>query len=153
MSDLQHENLHVSYLGDVSPGELSFPRRYTLTHSDLSGEMFLTIGREYNSRQYAGLYSRLMRDEILGELKKDPEGLSLHVYGHVSGGCAFGGARWRNDLLHYHMPAVIEAFHFGESQLISREPKIDKARVWVHFASHRARFNRVEDWGVFSKYG
>jgi hypothetical protein len=152
MSDLQHEKVHISFLDGVSPQQLSFPRKYTLTHSDFTGEMFLSIGRKYNTKQYSGFYTRLMRDEVLGELKKDSEGIALHVYGHVSGGCAFGGARWRNDLLHYHMPSVIEAFHFGERQMISLHPEIDTARVWIHFLSRLARYNRVEDWGIFSKY-
>jgi hypothetical protein len=152
MSDLQHEKLHISFLDGVSPQQLSFPRRYTLTHSDFTGEMFLSIGREYNTKQYSGFYTRLMRDEVLAELKNNSEGIALHVYGHVSGGCVFGGAGWRNDILHYHMASVIEAFNFGERQLISIQPEIDRAHVWVHFSSHRDRYNRVEDWGVFSKY-
>jgi hypothetical protein len=152
MSDRKHEKLHISFLEGISPGELSFPRKYTLTHSDFTGEMFLSIDGKYNARQYSGFYSRLMRDEVLAELKKDPEGIALHVYGHVSGGCAFGGARWRNDLLHYHMPSVIKVLRYGERQMISMNPEVDRAHVWVHFSSHRARYNRVEDWGVFSKY-
>ena len=42
-------------------------RRYTLTHSDTTGELFLTIAPEFDPGQVSGWYTRFMRDEVLGE--------------------------------------------------------------------------------------
>lgn len=39
------------------------PRAYTLTHSDRTGDLFLSIGPKHDEAQVAGLYTRLMRDE------------------------------------------------------------------------------------------
>jgi len=69
MGELYAQKLHVTFHAGTSPGILEFPRCYTLTHSDRTGDLFLTIGAKYDQKQIAGLYTRLMRDEVLAELK------------------------------------------------------------------------------------
>jgi hypothetical protein len=132
--------------------ELSLPRKYTLTHSDATGDLFLSIGAEYDQKQIAGFYTRLMRDEVLAEIINEGQELSLHVYCHVSGGIVFGTAGWRNDILHGHMRMVIEALRYGDRELFHAHPEINEALVKVHFISNRAKYNRIEDWGLIQVY-
>jgi magnesium dechelatase len=152
MSDLLPEKLHVTLQGGTPVGEFSLPRRYTLTHSDLTGDLFLTIGAAYDHRQISGIYTRLMRDAVLAEWQKDRTGPSLHVYCHVSGGLAIGSAHWRNDLLLTHMRSVIEALYHGDRDLAAKVPELAGARVWVHFGSNEPSYDRVEDWGLLRSY-
>jgi hypothetical protein len=154
MSDLQPEKLHVTFQQgtDPRPAQFSLPRRYTLTHSDRTGDLFLTIGADYDRKQIAGLYTRLMRDEILAEWAQNGQGLGMNIYCHVSGGFAFGTARWRNGILLHHMRTVIEALCYGDHELISRHPALEDAKVQVHFESNQPRYNRVEDWGRIQIY-
>jgi hypothetical protein len=81
------EKLTVSYINDSSSSgpAPALPRRYTLTHNDMTGALKLTIGREYNTEQIAGFYTRLLRDEITAEWVQSSTGPSLHVHCHVSG--------------------------------------------------------------------
>ena len=44
MSKFQPEKLNVSYKDEIRTKTFLFPRKYTLTHSDESGELFLSIG-------------------------------------------------------------------------------------------------------------
>ena len=37
------------------------PRRYTLTHNDLTGELQLSVGACYNTAQISSWYNRLIR--------------------------------------------------------------------------------------------
>jgi len=67
MSRLKPEKLHVRFAAGVTPDEPITPRRYTLTHSDATGDLYLTIGPDYDRRQISGWYTRLMRDEVLAE--------------------------------------------------------------------------------------
>ena len=153
MSELRPEKLQVTFHEATSAQELSLPRRYTLTHSDVTGDLFLTIGADYDRKQISGFYTRLMRDEVLAELTDDEQGLSLHVYCHVSGGFVFGSAGWRNNILHHHMRMVIEALYHGDRELFASNPELKQVKVWVHFASNRTRYNQVEDWGFVRSYG
>ena len=95
MTRLNPEKLHVTFLPGMNAGSLETPRYYTLTHSDTTGDLFLSIGPTYHKKQISGLYTRLMRDEVLAEFKNDSEEASLSVYCHVSGGFVFGRAKWR----------------------------------------------------------
>ena len=152
MSELNPSKLHVTFYKDAPRCELILPRRYTLTHSDTTGDLFLSIGVAYDQKQISGWYTRLMRDEVLAEFKEENDVFSLHVYCHVSGGIVFGPAGWRNEILHHHMRMVIEALRYGDRELVSAYPQLDDAKVRVHFSSRQDRYNQVEDWGLFREY-
>jgi len=152
MSELHPEKLHVTFHQGTNSLELSLPRRFTLTHSDTSGDLFLSIGSEYDQKQISGFYTRFMRDEVLAELKQDGRILSLHVYCHVSGGLVFGSARWRFEIFHHHMRMVLEAFRYGDRELIASHPDLDQSLIKVHYSSNHKRYDRVEDWGAFQEY-
>jgi hypothetical protein len=152
MSALDPQKLHVTFKTGASARSLQLPRRYTLTHSDLTGELSLTIGEAYDQKQIGGLYTRLMRDEVLAEWKDSDGWPGLHVYCHVSGGIVLGSAGWRNEILHYHMPMVLEAFRYGDQELFSLRPELENVPVSVHFASNHKRYHQTEEWGQIQKY-
>ena len=152
MTRLEKEKLHVTYAGGTNPERLSYPRRYTLTHSDRTGDLFLTIGGDYNRKQISGLYTRLMRDEVIAELKEDEDGPSLHVYCHVSGGFSFGGGRWRESIFRSEMPLVLEALRYGDRTLFDSNKELDDAPVRIHFQMAKSKNNKVEQWGVAADY-
>lgn len=152
MSRLRPEKLHVNFAAGVTPTELTVPRRYTLTHSDTTGELFLTIGAAYDKAQISGWYTRLMRDEVLAEWREEGEVLSLHVFCHVSGGMAFGPAGWRYAIFQHEIPLVLESFRHGDRRLFETLPGLDQAPVVVHFASGRRRYRRTERWGTMADY-
>ena len=152
MRELNPAKLHVTFLEGTSVRDPDLPRRYTLTHSDSTGDLFLTIGADYDRRQISGFYTRLMRDEVLAELKNDGQEISLLIYCHVSGGLVFGPAGWRNGIFRHHMRMVLEALRYGERELISAHPELDEIKILVHFISNHDRYNKVEDWGNFQAF-
>jgi hypothetical protein len=70
MSRLKPEKLHVRFAPSTTADGPVVPRRYTLTHSDVTGDLFLTIGPAYDHKQISGLYTRFMRDEVLAEWRE-----------------------------------------------------------------------------------
>jgi len=152
MSRLNPAKLHLRWRRDVTPQGPILPRRYTLTHSDASGDLFLTIGADYDRGQVGGLVTRLMRDEVLAEWVAGASGPELHVFCHVSGGLLFGSASQRDAIFRRELPLVLEAFRYGDRALFAAQPDLDRAPVIVHFQSHLARYNRVERWGAPAEY-
>jgi hypothetical protein len=128
------------------------PRRYTLTHSDSTGDLFLTIGREYDRAQVSGWYTRLLRDEVLAEWTDEGDGPELHVYCHVSGGLVMGPAGWRDAIFRRELPLVLEAFRYGDRELLDARRDLQEATIKVHFRATQARYDRVETWGKLSDY-
>lgn len=152
MKRLNPAKLHVIDLTAANSGIGNLPRRYTLTHSDMTGDLYLTIGADYDKKQISKLYTRLMRDEVLAELVKDKGCLELRVYCHVSGGLVVGTAKWRSDIFHAELPLVLEATRYGDRNLFETDTNLDQTPVKVYFHSHRSRHNQVEDWGVAADY-
>lgn len=152
MARLIPEKLHVKYLHGATPDPPVTPRFYTLTHSDATGDLFLSIGQSYDKKQISGLYTRLMRDEVLAELRKDSEGLSLNVLCHVSGGFVFGRAKWRYEIFCSELSLVLEAIRFGDRASFDRDPQLDNIPVLVHFKSTDKRYDKVEKWGSLGDY-
>ena len=148
---LTPEKLHITYIDDVRDDGPLAPRAYTLTHSDTTGDLFLTIGLRYNLPQISGLYTRFMRDEVLAEWRQD-EQLTLHVHCHVSGGLVFGTSGYRDSIFRYHLPMVLEAFRYGDQKLVEAHPQLAQAPITVYFHARENKFDKTEQWGVFDEY-
>jgi len=152
MERLNPKKLRVTYLIGTTAEHMGLPRRYTLTHSDLTGHLFLTIGDDYDRKQLSGLYTKFMRDEVLAEIIKEEDRLEFRVYCHVSGGLVAGRAGWRYNIFRSELPLVLEAIRYGDRTLFERHPELDRAPVLVHFRSANRRFDKVESWGTMLQH-
>ena len=152
MSRLNPAKLHVQFAAGSMPGGTLTPRRYTLTHSDSTGDLFLTIGTEVDQEKVSGWYTRLMRDEVVAEWQENDEGPALHVDCHVSGGLVFGSAAMRCGIFQQELPLVLEAFRRGDGGLFTARPELDQAPIWVHFHSTDQRYRKTERWGTPAQY-
>jgi len=146
------KKLHVNYSEKCEAGKKFIPRRYTLTHSDSTGDLFLTINCDYDENQISKLYTRFMRDEVLAEWIEDNNQYELHIYVHVSGGFVFGWARLRERIFKFHMPLVLNALIYGDKELFEIYPLLNNARIIVHFNSKKKKYNKVEDYGIVNNY-
>jgi hypothetical protein len=152
MSRLKPEKLFVTYVFGANAKGPVTPRRYTLTHSDSTGDLYLSVGTDYDRKALARFYTRFMRDEVLAEWCEDEKGLSLHVYCHVSGGMVLGRAGLRSSIFRREMPLVLEAIRYGEKQLFTVNPDLDDAPIIIHFQSSKDKFNKVEEWGFLRDF-
>lgn len=145
--------LHVRFSEGSGPEGPRSPRRYTLTHSDVTGDLFLTIGREYDRRALSALQVRLERDEVLGEWA-DVEGtpcLELHMM--AQGGLPlFGTGRMRCDIFRRYRPMVLGAMRHGDREFAEAHPELDVAEVLARFRWRGGR-EEVESWGPWGSWG
>lgn len=127
------------------------PRRYTLTHNDLTGQLLLTIGHHYNKKQLSGWYNRLLRDEILAYWQFGSDIPVLHIECHVS-----GEETWlappilRDYIFRREMPLVLNVINFAEAPLLADNPAMADAQVMVHLASHVQAYHATVLWGRLS---
>lgn len=149
MAHYKPEKLHVELTPELQ--EASLPRCYTLTHSDRTGDLFLTIAQQYNQAQLSGWYTRLMRDEVLGEWKNE-DGLSLHIHCHVSGGLVLGPAKWRDTIFTGHLPMALEAICNGDGHFLTMHEHFLNATLLVDFHAKQDSLDRVEEWGQVKDY-
>ena len=141
------QKLHIRLLAEPSPPGLPRQRRYTLTHSDTTGDLFLTIGSDYDRRQVSSWYTRLMRDEVLGEWIFGGYEPALHIHCHVSGGLVVGTAAWRYAIFKEHLPLVLQAICQGDRDFLLNQPALQEAPVFVFFHSRSGTYNKSEAYG------
>lgn len=148
MSNFNPDKLSVEFRKGVTATEPIIPRRYTLTHSDITAELFLTIGLTY-------AYDKVdnnMRDEVLGQWIKKEENYLYYVYLHVDGKLGPKAAAIRNVIFRRELPLALKAIRFGDRKFFSAHPELNSVPIVVFFMSKYPRFNKVENWGTFSNY-
>ncbi len=147
MADLNPEKLNVIFHGSVESKIFKLPRKYTLTHSDSTGDLFLTISNDYDLKQISSFYTRFMRDEVLAEWQKKKDHYELHFYVHVSGGFVFGWASMRDRIFRSHLPLVFQTIIYGEKNLFDNLPQLKESPILVHFQSKNEKYNKTENFG------
>jgi hypothetical protein len=152
VSQLELEKLQIKFRGGVDSRGPIDNRCYTLTHSDFSGDLFLSVGLEFDRKAISGLYTRLMRDEVLAEWLKQEENFSLHVYCHVSGGIILGTAAWRYSIFKRELPLVLRCICNGDKDLFNEHPNLNNSIILIHFKSNNKQYNKVERWGTPKDY-
>lgn len=147
MSRLNPDKLTVEFREGVTATEPITFRRYTLTHSDFTAELYLTIGLRYALDKI-----NAMRDEVLGEWIKNQNGYLYHVYLNIDGQFDTGAQEIRNYIFRRELPLALEAIRYGDMELFTTYPQLDYAPIIVFFLSAKPQFNLVENWGTFSDY-
>ncbi len=147
MSKFNPEKLFVQYRNGVTTTQPVIPRRYTLTHSDETGDLFLTIGNEYAWDKV----NTKMRDEVLGEWIVNGGCLYFYVYVYIDQGeYSQNAATKRNEVFRRELPLALTAIRYGDRLLFNKYAYLDCATIIVNFISTYPQFARQENWGNFS---
>jgi hypothetical protein len=147
MSHLKPEKLSVEFMTGVTPTEPIIPRRYTLTHSDITAELFLNIGLTYAYDK-----TNAIRDEVLGEWIKSKDGYFFYVYLYIDGQYGSDVAAMRNYIFRRELPLALEAIRYGDTDFFAINSELDSVPIMVHFSSSNSKYNKIENWGTFSNY-
>jgi hypothetical protein len=141
MKKLDPKKLHVEYRPEATATEPVLGRKYTLTHSDTTAELFLTIGTSY-------AYDKInkMRDEVLGEWRKIDSTIFIYIYLYVGGKISPAIAAVRNKIFRRELPLALEAIRYGDRSFFEAHPELDNAPIWVYFDSEIPYFKRFENW-------
>lgn len=147
MSNFNPNKLFVEFRKGVTPTQPVIPRKYTLTHSDVTGDLFLTLGTKY-------AYDKInpMRDEVLGGWVEYKNKTTFHVHLHVDGKLGNGTIFIRDKIFRRELPLALKAIRYGDRKFFMANPKLNYVPIIVHFKSKNPNYNKVENWGSFSQY-
>lgn len=144
---LNTENLKVNFGMGTSETEPIIPRKYTLTHSDITGELFLTIAANYDYEKISN-----MRDEVLAEWSIIYNEYALMVNVMVDKENNLIMSAVRNNIFVKELPLALQAIRYGDRKFFIANPYLDKAPIYIKFNSVYPMFNRLEIWGTPSNY-
>lgn len=149
MSKLNPKSLSVEFIDGITTIAPIIPRRYTLTHSDITAELFLTIGRSFNYDKI-----NIMRDEVLGEWINISGNYFYYVYLYVDGQSTPTAKETaiRNSIFRRELPLALEAIRYGDREFFDTHIKLNYTPIIVYFISKNPKFSTIEKWGTFSDY-
>lgn len=147
MSKFNPEKLQVSFGRGTSKVKPIIPRKYTLTHSDETAELFLTIAAIYD-------YDKItkMRDEVLAEWGRINNDYALLANVMVDQEKNPAMSEARNSVFVKELPLALQAIVYGDKKFFKENPSLYKAPIYVKFNSVYPRLNRLELWGTPSDY-
>ena len=147
LKKLNTKSINVNIGIGTSETELIIPRKYTLTHSDVTGELFLSIAARYDYEKITD-----MRDEVLAEWRMANDDYALMVYVMVDNERNPVMSAFRNDIFVKELPLALEAIVYGDREILKTNRHLYKAPIYVKFNSIYPVFNRLELWGTLSDY-
>jgi len=147
LKKLNPDKLHVEFKSDVTMTEPTVGRKYTLTHSDITAELFLTIGLEFAYDKVSA-----MRDEVLAEWRSINDFLFLLVYVYVDGQLLPEASAVRNTIFRRELPLALEAIRYGDKAFFEAHPDLDNAPIWIYFNSTTPEYKGLENWGTPADY-
>ena len=147
--DFDLNKLKTTFIYPTTPSKPIIGRKYTLTHCDITGIMFLDIGTEYN---YSAINEEL-RDELLGRwaFYDDDNSYKLFFYAFV-GGDNFSTALKRYNIFKSHMNMAIQAIIYGDRYLFKEYPQLINTPIYVKFDSDFPLFNNYESYNYIRDY-
>lgn len=148
MPNFDPNKLTVEYRDDVTPFGPIIPRYYTLTHSDATGDLHLTIGTQFAWDQLTP-----MRDEVLGGWQYVGGNIYFFVYLYIDGGqYTLQEATKRYEIFRRELPLALTAIRYGDRLLFDIHPNLNHAPIIVHFISAHPELIAQENWGTLLDY-
>ncbi len=149
MSKFNPERLSVEYRDGISSTEPIISRCHTLTHSDFTGELFLTIGTQFAWDKV----NPNMRDEVLGVWAVEGNRLCYNVYVYIDKGeHDLNVAIRRNEVFRRELPLALTAIRYGDRFIFDCYPYLDYVSIVVNFMSSYPQLNKQEVWGTFNSF-
>ncbi|MDN4492015.1 staygreen family protein [Ureibacillus aquaedulcis] len=148
MTDFNPLKLKVRFILPASPIEPIMGRKYTLTHSDDTGQLFLDIGIDFN---YEAINEDL-RDEVIAEWQNDWE---YRLIGRVyvdSGEHTEEEASKRYNAFKNHMNGALQGMVFGDRSFLSNYPLLLDAPIYILFESTFPQFRKSYYYGTPQQY-
>lgn len=147
MKKINPHKVFVQYRDSIKPYEPITNRKYTITHSDTTAQLFVCVAEAYAEDQITK-----MRDEVRIEWETNKKGLRLMGSVIVSGKGVPGNAAIRNKIFYDEMPTALQALRQGDRFLFVQDPSLDHTPVLIHFIASNPRYDKVYDFGVIGDY-
>jgi hypothetical protein len=147
VKELNPQKVFVQYRGIMHPFDPIMGRKYTITHSDTTAELFVFVDDKYADDQITG-----MRDEVRVSWVNDNQGLALIGSVIVDGEDIIGNSYIRNTIFINEMPTALQALRQADRFLFDKESYLDKTPVFIYFISSNPDYNKIYDFGVIGNY-
>lgn len=147
MKKLNPQKVFAQYRDIVTPYDPIMQRKYTITHSDITAELFVFMSEDYAEDQVTR-----MRDEVRITWEQNKSDLLLMGSVLIDGKGVIGNPKIRNTIFYNEMPTALQALRRADRFLFNEYPYLDNASVLIHFISSNPVYNKTYDFGAIGNY-
>ena len=142
MSEFDSSRVRTEFRQGVTTTSPIYNRAYTVTHSDETGELFLTIGTEH-------AYDKIdeLRDEVLIQIKTIDGRLMFYGTVLISEEGDSRDKKMRNEIFMRELPLAIEALKEADRGFFEMHPMLLELPVCIWFRSNDDQYNQFYDFG------
>ena len=138
----------IEFREPVTPLMPLADRKYTMTHSDETGDLFVAI-----STMFAEDKVSPMRDEVRLEWNTIKDMRILYGEVLIDGeGIDPDKAEVRNTIFKREMPLALQAIYHADEQLFNANPALKNTPVLIHFISSQSSYNKLYYFGTIGEY-
>ncbi|MGL4572415.1 MAG: staygreen family protein [Clostridium sp.] len=147
MEVINPKKVFTEYRGKVTKDSPIKGRKYTMTHSDETADLFVTVGLNYAEDKVSKI-----RDEVRLEWIEEDGKLILYGEVLIDGEGISGNERIRNNIFMKEMPLALQSVRYGDRELFKNNEQLDCAIILIHFKSDIAKYDRVCNFGSMEMY-
>ncbi|MDZ5472723.1 staygreen family protein [Bacillus sp. 31A1R] len=149
MSKFNPSKLSATYLPPATQFKPVDERKYTLTHSDETGDLFLTIGYCYDT----GAINPKIRDEVLAEWVPQMGQYVLKGKVYISGG-EFDEqfSKIRYMIFKKELNLALTAIVYGDKLFYSNYPWLLDSPIYIQFESIFPQYHQLVYFGTPRQY-
>ncbi|WP_312940732.1 staygreen family protein [Oscillibacter sp.] len=147
MRQLNPEKVFAQYRDIINPYEPVVGRKYTVTHSDATADLFVFIASSFAEDQVTR-----MHDDVKIGWEQTDRGLALIGSVIVDGEDVQGNPNNRNRIFLTEMPIALQALRHADRFLFDNNPAIDRASVLIHFISSDPSYDKTYTFGEIGYY-
>ncbi|HCT64427.1 MAG TPA: hypothetical protein DIC60_04020 [Lachnospiraceae bacterium] len=147
MKKLSPKKVFAQYRDTMAPYEPLAERKYTITHSDVTAELFVFISCKFAEDQI-----NRMRDEVRIAWEQNNNKLALMGSVIIAGKNIIGPPKIRNTIFYNEMPTALQALRQADRFLFDKNPYLDNTPVLIHFISSNPEYDKIHDFGPIGNY-
>ncbi|PGV48714.1 staygreen family protein [Bacillus sp. AFS037270] len=150
MSGFNPNKLSVNLIPPATFTQPIEGRKYTLTHSDITAELFLDIGYLIN---YKSINLKL-RDEVLAEWILDQQGRLILVGKVYVDGGEFGKntSDIRFHMFEKEMDTAVKGMVYGDCPFFANYPTLLDAPIFINYESIYPEYRQTISYGTPRQY-
>lgn len=147
MKNLSPSKVFVQYRDKMRPNNPVTNRKYTITHSDTTAELFVFVSENYAEDKIAD-----MRDEVRITWLHNEKGIVLIGSVLIDGEGIVGNEYIRNKIFYDEMPTALQALRQADRFLFDNYPYLDTAPIYIHFVSSNPKYDKTYNFGYIGDY-
>lgn len=147
MKRLDPAKVFVQYRDTIMPNEPIMGRKYTITHSDDTAQLFVFVSKNYAEDQISE-----MRDDVRLAWELSDNGLALIGCVIVDSDDVKGNSFIRNKIFLKEMPKALQSLRRADRFLFMNQPGLDNTPVFIRFISNKPAYAKTYDFGIIGNY-